>query len=169
MTNPLRERHHEDKQARKKVYRTKVGMAEFELRSTLATKVDGAQGKRDAWWVFCVCAPNLGSDESFGHQHMGAVYHRENRIGTIPTTRWRRPCMRVAICLSIDKGKLLREYRGVEAGGQKERGSDDESRGAQLPKCKTSVRKGVDSEECHSAGEEDLLIAKKGTQMQGNT
>ncbi|RWW05717.1 hypothetical protein GW17_00030990 [Ensete ventricosum] len=31
MTNPLRERHHKDKQAKKNVYRTKIGMVEFEL------------------------------------------------------------------------------------------------------------------------------------------
>ncbi|RWV85837.1 hypothetical protein GW17_00052338 [Ensete ventricosum] len=30
--NLLRERHHEDKQAKKNAYSTKVGMAEFELR-----------------------------------------------------------------------------------------------------------------------------------------
>ncbi|RRT37134.1 hypothetical protein B296_00052042 [Ensete ventricosum] len=27
-------------------------------------------------WVFCVSTLNLTSNESFGHQHMGAVYHR---------------------------------------------------------------------------------------------
>ncbi|RRT40755.1 hypothetical protein B296_00047967, partial [Ensete ventricosum] len=27
--------------------------------------------------VFCVCASKLASDESLGHQHMRAVYHRE--------------------------------------------------------------------------------------------
>ncbi|RZS14550.1 hypothetical protein BHM03_00046250 [Ensete ventricosum] len=76
--------------------------------------------------------------------------------------------MGVAVCLSIDQGKLLSEHRGVEADSQKERGSDDESRGAQLPKSKASVRKEVDSEECHSVAEVDLLIVKKGMQMQGN-
>ncbi|RZS10360.1 hypothetical protein BHM03_00041578 [Ensete ventricosum] len=44
--------------------------------------------------------------------------------------------MRVAVCLSIDQGELLREYKCVEAGGRKGRGSDDESKGAQLPKSK---------------------------------
>ncbi|RZS22468.1 hypothetical protein BHM03_00055259 [Ensete ventricosum] len=48
----------------------------------------------------------------------------------------------------------------------KEQGSDDESGGAQLPKSKASVRKEMDSEECHSAAEADLPIAKKGMQMQ---
>ncbi|RWV79455.1 hypothetical protein GW17_00059411 [Ensete ventricosum] len=57
---------------------------------------------------------------------------------------------------------------GVEAGGRKGRGSDDESSGAQLPKSKVSVRKEVDSEEHHSAVEADLPIAKEGMQMQGN-
>ncbi|RRT73201.1 hypothetical protein B296_00033666 [Ensete ventricosum] len=42
--------------------------------------------------------------------------------------------MRIAVCLSIDQGTLLREHRGVKAGGRKGRGSNDESRRAQLPK-----------------------------------
>ncbi|RWV96678.1 hypothetical protein GW17_00040591 [Ensete ventricosum] len=70
---------------------------------------------------------------------------KENRIGVSPTTRWRRPCMRVAVCLSIDQRELLGGHNGVETGGRKERGSDDESSGAQLPKSKASVRKEVDS------------------------
>ncbi|RWV81730.1 hypothetical protein GW17_00056827 [Ensete ventricosum] len=64
--------------------------------------------------------------------------------------------------------QLLGGHNGVEAGGQKGRGSDDESSGAQLPKSKASVRKEVDSEEHHSAAEADLPIAKKGMQMQVN-
>ncbi|RRT31856.1 hypothetical protein B296_00039964 [Ensete ventricosum] len=63
--------------------------------------------------------------------------------------------------------KLLGGYSGVEAGGRKERGSDDESNGAQLPKSKVSVRK-EDLEEHHSAIEADLPIAKEWMQMQGN-
>ncbi|RWW52597.1 hypothetical protein BHE74_00040969 [Ensete ventricosum] len=92
----------------------------------------------------------------------------ENRIGASPATRWHRLCMRVTIYLSIDQEKLLEEHSGVEAGGRKRRGSDDESSGAQLPKSKASVRKDVDSEEHHSAVEMDLPIAKQGTHMQGN-
>ncbi|RZR80398.1 hypothetical protein BHM03_00006429 [Ensete ventricosum] len=42
--------------------------------------------------------------------------------------------MGVAVCLSINQGELLGKHRGVEASGRKGRGSDDESRGAQLPK-----------------------------------
>ncbi|RWW76493.1 hypothetical protein BHE74_00015417 [Ensete ventricosum] len=90
---------------------------------------------------------------------------KENKIGASPATRWRRPCMGVTVCLSIDQGKLFREHKGIEAGGRKGRGSNDESRGAQLPKSKASVRKDMDSEECHSVAEADLPIAKKGTQM----
>ncbi|RRT35758.1 hypothetical protein B296_00013546 [Ensete ventricosum] len=67
-----------------------------------------------------------------------------------PTTRWRRPCMRVAVYLSIDQRELLGGHSGVEAGGQKGRGSDDESSGAQLPKIKALVRKEVDLEEHYS-------------------
>ncbi|RWW60415.1 hypothetical protein BHE74_00032591 [Ensete ventricosum] len=109
--------------------------------------------------VFRVCASKLVSDESLGHQHMGgyvppreksdckyqepdksedkAEYAnvatkkaKEIRIDTSPATRWRRPCMRVTVCLSIDQGELLGGYSGVEAGGRKGRGSDDESSGA---------------------------------------
>ncbi|RWW83771.1 hypothetical protein BHE74_00007716 [Ensete ventricosum] len=39
---------------------------------------------------------------------------------------------------------------GVEAGGRKGRGSDNESRGAQPPKSQALVKIEVDSEECHS-------------------
>ncbi|RWV93772.1 hypothetical protein GW17_00043744 [Ensete ventricosum] len=73
----------------------------------------------------------------------GEVMVRENRIGPSPATRWWRPCMRVAVCLSIDQGELLGGHSGVEAGGRKGRGSNDESSGAQLPKSKMSVRKEV--------------------------
>ncbi|RWW38267.1 hypothetical protein BHE74_00056566 [Ensete ventricosum] len=76
--------------------------------------------------------------------------------------------MRVVVCLSIDQGELLGGHSGVEAGGRKGRGSNDESSGAQLPKSKALVRKEVDSEEHHSAAEADLPIAKEGMQMQGN-
>ncbi|RWV94333.1 hypothetical protein GW17_00043133 [Ensete ventricosum] len=85
-----------------------------------------------------------------------------------PATRWQRPHMRVAVCLSIDQGGLLGGHSGVVAGDRNGRGSDDESSGAQLPKSKASVRKEVDSEEHRSAVEADLPIAKEGMQMQGN-
>ncbi|RWW22672.1 hypothetical protein GW17_00013114 [Ensete ventricosum] len=85
-----------------------------------------------------------------------------------PATRWRRPCMRVTVCLSIDQGELLGGHSGVEASGRKGRGSDDESSGAQLPKSKASVRNEVDSEEHHIAVEANLLIAKEGMHMQVN-
>ncbi|RWW18039.1 hypothetical protein GW17_00017993 [Ensete ventricosum] len=90
---------------------------------------------------------------------------KENIIGASPATRWWRPCMRVAVCLSIDQGELLGGHSGVEVGGRKGRGSDDESSVAQLPKSKASVRKEVDSEEHHTAVEADLPIAKEGMQM----
>ncbi|RZS01044.1 hypothetical protein BHM03_00030840 [Ensete ventricosum] len=89
-----------------------------------------------------------GQDRVNEHGYQEA---KENRMSTSPVTRWRRPYMKVAVCLYIDKGKLLIEHTGVEAGGRKGRESDDESRGAQLPKSKASIRKEVDSEECHSA------------------
>ncbi|RRT36266.1 hypothetical protein B296_00049374 [Ensete ventricosum] len=98
----------------------------------------------------------------------GEVVVRENKIGASPATRWRRPYMRVAVCLSIDQGGPLGGHSGVEAGGRKGRESEDESSGAQLPKSKVSVRKEVDSEEHHGVAEADLPIRKEGMQMQDN-
>ncbi|RWV86190.1 hypothetical protein GW17_00051941 [Ensete ventricosum] len=69
--------------------------------------------------------------------------------------------MGVVVCLSINQGELLGEYRGVEAGGRKRRGSDDESSGAQLPKSKVSVGKEIDSEECHSTIKANLSMVRK--------
>ncbi|RWW76637.1 hypothetical protein BHE74_00015262 [Ensete ventricosum] len=51
---------------------------------------------------------------------------KENRMGARPVTRWQRSCMGVTVCLSIDQGELLGEHRGIEAGGRKGRGSDNE-------------------------------------------
>ncbi|RWW40666.1 hypothetical protein BHE74_00053900 [Ensete ventricosum] len=56
----------------------------------------------------------------------------------------------------------------MKVGGRKEYESDDESKRAQLPKSKALVRNEVESEEYRSAAEADLLVAKKGSQMQGN-
>ncbi|RRT31429.1 hypothetical protein B296_00058241 [Ensete ventricosum] len=73
------------------------------------------------------------------------------------------------LCLPIDQGELLGGHNGVEAGGRKGRGSDDEFEGAQLPKkSKVSVKKEVDSVERHGAAKADLSIVKERTQMQGN-
>ncbi|RRT32556.1 hypothetical protein B296_00054202 [Ensete ventricosum] len=69
---------------------------------------------------------------------------------------------------SEDNEQLLGGHSGVEAGGRKGQGSDDESSWAQLPKSKASVRKEVDSKVHHSAIEADLPIAKEGIKMQGN-
>ncbi|RRT52684.1 hypothetical protein B296_00036119 [Ensete ventricosum] len=89
-------------------------------------------------------------------------------IDARPVTRWRRPCMRVAVCLSIDQGELLGGYSGVEAGGRKGRGATTSPVGLSYPKSKVLDRKEADSEERHSVAEADLLIAKEGMQMQGN-
>ncbi|RRT44545.1 hypothetical protein B296_00038899 [Ensete ventricosum] len=139
-----------------------------------------------------VCALELALDESFSHQHMGAIYHR-GRSPNASTSeshgggrdhvndqellgaplRGMVRVIRKLDCFSAhirlrEPGKSEDKAEGVEAGGRKGRGSDDESSGAQLPKSKASVRKEVDSEERHSAVEANLLIAKEGTQMQGN-
>ncbi|RZS22771.1 hypothetical protein BHM03_00055596 [Ensete ventricosum] len=67
-----------------------------------------------------------------------------------------------------EPGKSEDKADGVEVGGRKGRGSDDESSEAQLPKSKASVRKEVDLNEHHSAAEVDLSIVKEGMQIQGN-
>ncbi|RWV95378.1 hypothetical protein GW17_00041999 [Ensete ventricosum] len=142
--------------------------------------------------VFCVYASKLASYESLGHQHIGVVYHRgssqiistsESHGGDLIILRYDRSSWRVGLlqCSHSLKGarqvrgqsrvserELLGGHGGVEAGGRKGRGSDDESSGAQLPKSKASIRKEVDSEEHHSATEADLPIAKEGMQMQVN-
>ncbi|RRT53408.1 hypothetical protein B296_00016709 [Ensete ventricosum] len=138
-----------------------------------------------------MCASKLALDETLGHQHMGAVYHRgrsqitstsESHGGDLIIQRydWRGWTVGLLQCSHLLKGaqlvrgqsrvseQLLGRHSGVEAGGRKGRGSDDESSGAQLPKSKVFVRKEVDSEECHSAVEADLPIAKEGMKMQGN-
>ncbi|RWW70458.1 hypothetical protein BHE74_00021857 [Ensete ventricosum] len=43
--------------------------------------------------------------------------------------------------------------------------SEDKAEGAQLPKSKVSVRKVVDSEECHNTAKVDLPIVKKEMQV----
>ncbi|RWV86356.1 hypothetical protein GW17_00051764, partial [Ensete ventricosum] len=110
----------------------------------------------------------LVGDRGPGSRQWCTNSSEENRIGASPATRWRRPCIRVTICLSIDQGELLGGHSGVEVGGRKGQGSNDESSGAQLPKSKASARKEVDSEEHHSVAEVDLSIVKEGIQMQGN-
>ncbi|RRT33428.1 hypothetical protein B296_00053727 [Ensete ventricosum] len=139
--------------------------------------------------LFRVRAPKLASDESLGHQNIGAMYHRgRSQIASISESHggdliiqrydwsgWRAGLLQCSHSLKgawqvrgQGRGELLGGHIGVEAGGRKGRGSDDESSGTQPPKSKASVRKEVDSEEHHSAAEADLPIAKEGTQMRGN-
>ncbi|RRT61474.1 hypothetical protein B296_00017325 [Ensete ventricosum] len=61
---------------------------------------------------------------------------KENRIDASPATRWRRPCMRVTVWLSIDQGKLLGEHRGVEAGGRRGEEAMTSPEGLSYPKAK---------------------------------
>ncbi|RWW55555.1 hypothetical protein BHE74_00037796 [Ensete ventricosum] len=126
--------------------------------------------------VFHMCTLKLVSDKGLGHQHMGVVYHRRRSQiistseshggdliiqGMIGAAR-ELDCFSAHIHLR-ELGKSEDKTDGVEAGGRKRRGSDDESSGAQLPKSKPSVRNEVDSEERHSAVEVDLPITKEGT------
>ncbi|RWW52563.1 hypothetical protein BHE74_00041011 [Ensete ventricosum] len=102
------------------------------------------------------------SEDKADEANVATKEAKENKIGASPIIRWRRPCIRVAVCLSIDQRKLLREHRGVEAGSRKGRGSDDEFRGAQLPKNKVSIRLEVDSEECYNAQRQVYRLPRKG-------
>ncbi|RWW45339.1 hypothetical protein BHE74_00048827 [Ensete ventricosum] len=94
--------------------------------------------------------------------------------------RWRRPYDMLAeatrgkvvvqvhhtrICMIRAAGELdcfSAHIRLRESGKSEDKADDDESIGARLPKSKASARKGVDSEESHSAAEADLLITKEG-------
>ncbi|RRT84335.1 hypothetical protein B296_00010696 [Ensete ventricosum] len=58
---------------------------------------------------------------------IGGLNHTKNGIDMSPAIGWQRSCMRVVVCLSIDKGELLGEHKGVEAGSRKGRGSGDKS------------------------------------------
>ncbi|RZR94325.1 hypothetical protein BHM03_00023024 [Ensete ventricosum] len=107
------------------------------------------------------------SEDKAEYANVATKKAKENKICASPATRWRRPCMRVVVYLSIDQRELPGGHSGIEAGSRKGRGSDDESSGAQLPKSKASIRKEVDSEEHHSATKADLQIAKEGMKMQG--
>ncbi|RZS01886.1 hypothetical protein BHM03_00031841 [Ensete ventricosum] len=50
MTNPLRKRYHEDKQAKKNMKRTKIRMVEFELRLDVGNQnLTVLKAKRGAW------------------------------------------------------------------------------------------------------------------------
>ncbi|RWW46641.1 hypothetical protein BHE74_00047416 [Ensete ventricosum] len=105
--------------------------------------------------VFRVYASKLASDESLGHQHMGAVYHQgssqiastsESHGGDLIILRYDRSSWRVGLLQCSHSLKGARQVRG-------------QSR-LIYPKSKASVRKEVDSEEHHSAAEVDLPIAK---------
>ncbi|RWW24589.1 hypothetical protein BHE74_00011073 [Ensete ventricosum] len=58
----------------------------------------------------------------------------ENRIDASPATRWSRLCMGVAICLSIDQGKLLREHRSVKQAIERGEEATMSSEGLSYPK-----------------------------------
>ncbi|RWV86667.1 hypothetical protein GW17_00051408 [Ensete ventricosum] len=116
--------------------------------------------------VFHVCASKLASDESLGHQHIGAVYHREKSqiastsesngwdliIQRYDQSGWRVGLLQCYIRLR-EPDKLEDKAEGKEATTSPE--------GLSYPKAIASVRKEVDSEERHSTAEVDLPIAKE--------
>ncbi|RWW37238.1 hypothetical protein BHE74_00057686, partial [Ensete ventricosum] len=72
-------------------------------------------------WVFRVYASKLASDESLGHQHMGAVYHRgssqiastsESHGGDLIILRYDRSSWRVGLLQCSHSLKGARQVRG---------------------------------------------------------
>ncbi|RWW66710.1 hypothetical protein BHE74_00025908 [Ensete ventricosum] len=59
-----------------------------------------------------------------------------------PSTRWRRPYMRVVVCLSIDQGGLLGGYSGVEAGVERGEDATTSPVGLSYPKAKHRLERG---------------------------
>ncbi|RZR81353.1 hypothetical protein BHM03_00007551 [Ensete ventricosum] len=47
------------------------------------------------------------SENKTEQENVATKEAKKNIIGINPATMWRRPCMRVVVCLSIDQGKLL--------------------------------------------------------------
>ncbi|RRT36368.1 hypothetical protein B296_00037014 [Ensete ventricosum] len=122
-------------------------------------------------WVFRVYASKLALDESLGHQHMGAVYHRErsqiastseSHGGDLIIQRYDQSSWRVGLLKCSHSLKRAREVV--------ERDEEVTTSPVRLnyPKSKASVRKEVDLEEHHSTAEADLPIMKEGMKMQGN-
>ncbi|RWW38607.1 hypothetical protein BHE74_00056148 [Ensete ventricosum] len=141
MANPLRERHHEDKQATKNAYRTKIEMAKFELR----LDVDNgalilANSSHENLYAMEI-SPGGDMVQRIVVEYFVAMQH-----------------MRIMSHEGHDHAKVIE--RGEEA--------TTNPKGLSYPKSKVSVRKDVDSKEHHSAAEADLPIAKEGTQMQDN-
>ncbi|RZR99019.1 hypothetical protein BHM03_00028491 [Ensete ventricosum] len=64
--------------------------------------------------------------------------------------------------------KSEEKAEGVEAVVERSEEVTMSPEGLSYPKGKASVRREVDSDECHNATEADLPIMKKGTQIQGN-
>ncbi|RWW66917.1 hypothetical protein BHE74_00025681 [Ensete ventricosum] len=109
------------------------------------------------------------TSESYGGDLIIQRYDQSSwRVGLLQCSHSLKGARQVRGQGRISERELLGGHSGVEAGGRKGRGSDDESNEAQLPKSKASVRKEVDSEEHHSVAEADLPIAKEAMNMQGN-
>ncbi|RRT33772.1 hypothetical protein B296_00057103 [Ensete ventricosum] len=90
----------------------------------------GAVGELDCFIVHIRLREPGKSENKAEQANVAPKEAKENKIGASSAIGWQRPCMRVAVCLSIDQAKLLREHSGVEASNRKGQGSDDESRGA---------------------------------------
>ncbi|RWW14037.1 hypothetical protein GW17_00022220 [Ensete ventricosum] len=76
------------------------------------------------------------SEDKVEQANVATMEAKENIIGVCPLTRWRRSCMRVVVCLSIDQGELLCEHKGIEAGGRKGEEATTSLYGLNYPKAK---------------------------------
>ncbi|RRT62482.1 hypothetical protein B296_00008934 [Ensete ventricosum] len=79
----------------------------------------GAAGELDCFSTLIRLREPDKSEDKVESANVATKEAKENRINASPATRWQRPCMRVAVCLSINQGELLGGHSGVEAGGRK--------------------------------------------------
>ncbi|RZS12908.1 hypothetical protein BHM03_00044424 [Ensete ventricosum] len=119
--------------------------------------------------VFRVCASKLTSDESLGHQHIGAMHHRgrsqiastnESHGGDLIIQRYYQSSWRVGLLQCSHSLKGARWLKGARKRRRVQWGSATQKQ--------STVRKEVNSEERHSTAEADLPIVKEGMHMQGN-
>ncbi|RWW00089.1 hypothetical protein GW17_00036964 [Ensete ventricosum] len=167
----------------------RLGWLSLSYSSTLATKLDGAQGKagrlaKDETMQSgrCCGAKDEGSFEAHASYLRDAfdgvtkaIQLAEVKLGSRDLSMGQEDVEAGMIgaageldCFSAHIRLREPASQRTKPSGRKGQGSDDESSGAQLLKSKASIRKEVDSEEHHSAAEVDLPIAKEGMQMQVN-
>ncbi|RWW89091.1 hypothetical protein BHE74_00001935 [Ensete ventricosum] len=112
--------------------------------------------------VFRVCASKLESDESLGHQHMGAVYHRgrsqiastsESHGGDLIIQRYDRSDWRVGLLQYSHSFKGARQVRGQDR-SKRGRGGGEFRGKLQLPRQRGRTK----AKELHKIDVDELLI-----------